>query len=216
MTLPAVVSTPVTPVFIRMIESTLELPVLFFANLLKGLGMEIVAQECRTRRCICVPCTCMMESTLELPGFAFLDTAMRNIVIVASLCSVSLATVQCFTVRGAPLSALPSTTKRSSYQSALFSSAIPEPGPECADDNAHAGMDDGSTLFACTNIGISRFPLPSGVVGLPATCGSTVLRVSSRDDAAKYEDLQHFILHEPYFIVTRGPNKLCWSHSCLL
>ena len=57
--------------------------------------------------------------------------------------------IQCFTVR-APFSAHPSTTARSSYQSALFSSAVPEPGPcpECADDNAYW---DGSTLFVCTN-----------------------------------------------------------------
>jgi protein PhnA len=74
---------------------------------------------------------------------------MRSIMIVASLCTLLLVKVQCFTVR-APLSALPSTTTRNSYQSALFSSAIPEPGPcpECADDNAYW---DGSTLFVCTN-----------------------------------------------------------------
>jgi protein PhnA len=74
---------------------------------------------------------------------------MRNIVIVASLCAALLAKVQCFTVQ-APFSTLPSTTTRSSYQSALFSSVIPEPGPcpECADDNAYW---DGSTLFVCTS-----------------------------------------------------------------
>jgi protein PhnA len=57
--------------------------------------------------------------------------------------------VQCFTGR-ALLSALSSTSTRISYQSALFSTAIPEPGPcpKCADDNAYW---DGSALFVCTN-----------------------------------------------------------------
>jgi hypothetical protein len=41
---------------------------------------------------------------------------------------------------------------------------------------------------------IARFRLPSGIIGMPATW---VDRSSSRDDAAKYKDLQHFILFSP-------------------